>query len=70
MISTDMERIMKMMIEQFFQLASSFREPSTFLTQPEVDPKGHASSSSGNPNEPVKKVNAVISLRSGREANN
>ena len=32
--------------------------------------KGQASRSSGNPNEPVRKVNAVISLRSGREIHN
>ena len=32
-----------------------------------MNPKDHASSSSGNPNEPVRKVNAVISLCSGRE---
>jgi len=36
------------MIEQFFQLTSSSNEPGTFLSQPEVNPKGHASSSSGN----------------------
>jgi len=35
-----------------------------------VNPKGHASSSSGNPSEPVRKVNAVISLRSSREIDN
>jgi len=35
-----------------------------------VNPKGHASSSSGNPSEPMRKVNAVISLRSGREIDN
>jgi len=32
--------------------------------------KGHASSSSGNPNKPIRKVNTVLSLRSGREVDN
>ena len=60
-----------MIIEQFSQLASSSREPSTFPSQSEVNPKGHASSSSGgNPNEPLRKVTTVISLGSGREINN
>jgi len=36
-----------------------------------VNPKGHASSSSGaNPSESVREVNAVISLRSDREIDN
>ena len=35
-----------------------------------MNSKRHASSSSGNPNEPVRKVNAVISLRFGREVDN
>jgi len=62
MINANMKRMMRMMTEQFFQLASSLREPGTFPSQPEMNPKGHASSSSGNPNEPMRKVNAVISL--------
>jgi len=62
--------MMRMTTEQFFQLALSSREPGTFPSQPEVNPKGHASSSSGNPNELVRKVNAVISLRSSREVDN
>jgi len=63
MINANMERMMRMMTEQFFQLTSSFKEQGTFPSQPEVNPKGHASSSSvGNPSEPVRKVNAVISL--------
>jgi len=70
MINANMERIMRMMTEQFSQLASSSREPGTFPSQPEVNPKGHASSSSGNPSKPVRKVNAVISLHSDREINN
>ena len=66
MINANMERMMRMMTEQFFQLASSFRESGTFPSQSEVNPKGHASySSSVNPNESVRKVNAVISLCSG-----
>jgi len=67
MINTNMER---MITEQFFQLTSSSREPGTFPSQPEVNPKGHASPSSGNPNELVRKVNAGISLRFGREVDN
>ena len=59
-----------MMTEQFSQLASSSREPDTFSSQPEMNPKGYASSSYGEPNKPVRKVNAVISLRSGREVDN
>jgi len=70
MINANIERMMRMMIEQFFQLASSSREPGTFPSQPEVNPKGHTSSSSGDPSELVRKVNAVISLRSGREIDN
>ena len=70
MINVSKERIMRMMTEQFSQLASSSREPGTFPSQPKVNPKGHASSSSANPNEPVRKVNAVISLHSGREVDN
>jgi len=36
-----------------------------------VNPKGHAASSSGeNPSKPVRKVNVVLSLRSGREIDN
>ena len=35
-----------------------------------MNPKGHASSSSCNPNEPVRKVNVVISLCFGQEFNN
>jgi len=35
-----------------------------------VNPKGHASCSSGNANELVRKVNTVISFRSGREIDN
>jgi len=70
MINANMETMMRMMSEQFFQLASSSREPGTFPSQPEVNPKGHASSSSRNPSEPVRKVNAVISLHFGREIDN
>ena len=67
MISANMEKMIRMMTEQFFKLASSSRESGTFPSQPEVNPKGHASSSSDNPNEPVRKVNVLISLHSGRE---
>ena len=60
-----------MMIEQFYQLTSSSRELSTFLSQPEVNPKGHSpSSSSANLIEPVRKVNAVITLWSTEEIDN
>ena len=71
MISANMEIVMRIMTEQFFQLASSSRKSSTFLSQPEVNPRENTSSSSVvNPSESVTKVNAVISLRSGRETDN
>ena len=35
-----------------------------------MNPKDHTFSSSGNPSEPVRKVNAVISLRYGGEIGN
>ena len=70
MINANMEKMMRMMTEQFSQLASSSREPGTFPSQPEVNPKGHVPLSSSNPNESVRKVNAVISLHSGREVDN
>ena len=65
-----MERMMRMITELFSQLASSSREPGTFPSQPEVNPKGHTPSPSSGINESVRKVNAVISLRSGREIDN
>ena len=71
MISANMEKMMRMMTEQFFQLASSSKESGTFSSQPEVNPKGHTSSSStANPSESVRKVNAVISFQSSREIDN
>jgi len=45
-------------------------EPGAFSSQSEVNPEGHASSSSGKPRETVRKVKAVISLRFGREIDN
>ena len=65
MINANKERMMRMVTEQFFQLASSSRKPGTFPSQPEVNPKGHASSSSSSPSELARKVNTVISLCSG-----
>jgi len=70
MINANMERMMRMITEQFSQLASSSREPGTFPSQPKVNPKCHTSSSSGNHSESMRKVNAVISLLSGREIDN
>jgi len=70
MINANMEGMMRMMTEQFSQLALSSKDLGTFPSQPKVNPKGHASPSSGNPNELVRKVNAVISLHSDREADN
>jgi len=70
MINVNMERMMRMITEQFSQLASSSRELGNFPSQPEVNPKGHDSSSFSNPNEPMRKVNVVISLCSGREVDN
>ena len=55
--SANMEKMMQIMTEQFFQLASSSRKSGTFPSQPELNPKGHASSSSGaNPSESVSEV--------------
>ena len=68
MINANMETMIRIITKQFSQLAQSYREPDTFLSQLEV--KGHASSSSGNPNEPMRKVNAVISLHSDQEVDN
>jgi len=59
------ERMMRTMSEQFAQLAMSNREKGTFPSQPEANPRG-GSSSSFDPND-VRKVNAVISLRSGKK---
>jgi len=70
MINANMERMMRIMIEQFSLLASSFRKLGTFLSQPKVNPKGYASPPSGNPSELLRKLNVVISLRPGREVDN
>lgn len=71
MINANIEKMMRMMTEQFSQLASSSRKPGTFSSQLEVNPKSHAFSSSGaNPSEAVRKVNAVLSLQAGREIDN
>jgi len=70
MINANMERMIRMMTEQFSHLTSSSSELGTFPSQPEVKPKGYVFPSSGSPNEPVRKVNAVISLRPGREVDN
>jgi len=70
MINANMERMMRMMIEQFFQLASSSRKSGTFSSQPKVNFKGHTSPSSDNPSKPVRKVSVVEYLRSGREVDN
>ena len=59
-----------MMTEQFSQLASSSRKIGTFPSQPEVNPKNHASPSSFNPSELERKMNAVISLQSARDIDN
>ena len=56
-------KMMRLMIEQFSQLASSSKEPDTFPSQLEVNPKGLPSSSGLPPNDNVRKMNAVISLR-------
>jgi len=59
------ERMMRTMSEQFSQLAMSNWEKGTFPSQPEANPRW-GSSSSFDPND-VRKVNAVISLRSGKK---
>ena len=71
MVNANMEKMMRMMTEQFFQLASSSRKPGTFPSQPEVNPKGLVSPPSGpSSSENVRKINAIISLRSGRKIDN
>jgi len=70
MINANIERLMRVMTEQFSQLASSFRESGTFPCQLEVNPKGDPSSSSGNRSESLRKVNVLRSLRSSREIDN
>jgi len=69
MINANMERMMRMMTKQFSPLASPSKEPCNFPSQPEVNLKGDTSSS-GNPSEPVRKLNIVISLRYSREIDN
>ena len=60
----------RLITEQFSQLASSSREPGAFPSQPEVNPKGLPSSSGLPPNNNVRKINAVISLKLGGEIDN
>ena len=69
MVNANMEKMMRMMTEQFFQLASSSREPGTFTSQPEVNLKGLISYPSSGPtsSENVRKKNAIISLRSSQK---
>jgi len=55
MMNANMEKVMRLMTEHFYQLASSSREPDTFLSQP---------------NDNVRKINVVISLKSGRDVDN
>lgn len=50
MVNINMKKMMRMMTEKFSQSTSSAREQSTFLSQPEVNPKGHASSFSSRVN--------------------
>jgi len=71
MINTSIERMKRVMSEQFFQSASYSKELGTFLSQPHMNPKGHTSSSSGtNPSKSVRKMNVVISLRFSQEIDN
>jgi len=56
---------MKTMSEQSTQLAMSNREKGVSPSQPEVNPRG-GSSSFFDPND-VRKVNAMISLRSTKK---
>ena len=57
------ERMMKIMSEQFAQLAISTREKGVFPSQPEVNPRG---GSLFDPND-VQKVNVIIALRLGKK---
>jgi len=67
-----MEKMMRMMTEQFFQLASSSRELGTFPSQPDVNPKGLVSSPSTGPSSSknVRKIITTISFRSYQEIDN
>ena len=70
MMNVNMEKTMRLMTKQFSQLASSSTELGTLPSQPEMNPKGLPSSSRLPSNDNVRKINAVISLRSGREIDN
>jgi len=63
--------MVRMMVEQFLQLASS-RKPGTFSNQPEVNPKDLVASSSSGPfsSKNMKNINAIISFRLHREIDN
>jgi len=59
------ERMMKITIEQFAQLAMSNRDKGVFPNKPEVNPRGDYCPSF-DPNG-IRKVNAIISLWSGKK---
>jgi len=70
MVNANIKKMMRMMTEQFFQLASSSKEASTFPNQPEMNPKGLVSSFGPSTFENVRKINAIISFRSVQEIDN
>ena len=55
-MNTNMRKMMRLMTEQFYQLASSSREPDTFSNQPVVNSKGLPSSSGPPSNDNVRKL--------------
>jgi len=60
--------MLKEIIEQFFQSAMTNKEKRTFPSKPETNPKGRTSSSSIH--DTFRKVNATITLSSGKEIDN
>jgi len=61
-------KMLRVMIEQFSQFAIVNKVKGTFFSHSEIDLKGGTSSSSVPDN--LRKVNAIITLRLGREVDN
>ena len=68
MLTENNKRMLKLITKQFSQTAIANREKGTFPSQPETNPKGKISS--GSTPDTFRKVNAIITLRSGKEIDN
>jgi len=68
MLRENNKRMLKLITKQFSQTAIANREKGTFPSQPETNPKGKISS--GSTPDTFRKVNAIITLRSGKEIDN